>query len=143
MDMSLPPYTKIHIQASLGVTLEQAWAYYTEAQHITQWNFASPDWCCPSASNPLEVGESFNWRMEAKDGSVGFDFEGKYTELVYLKKIVYVLADLREVQITFTPTAKGTSVDIEFDAENENPLVLQKSGWQSILDQYKTYAETS
>ncbi|MFM7628118.1 MAG: SRPBCC domain-containing protein [Algoriphagus sp.] len=141
--MSLPPYTKIHIQVSVAVKLEKSWAYYTEAQHITQWNFASPDWCCPSASNSLEVGEGFNWRMEAKDGSVGFDFGGKYTELVYLKKIAYILPDLREVQITFTPAAKGTSVDIVFDAENENSLALQKSGWQSILDQYKTYTEAN
>jgi len=141
--MSISPCTKIHIQVSVAVKLEKSWAYYTEAQHITQWNFASPDWCCPSASNPLEVGESFNWRMVAKDRSVGFDFEGKYTELVYLKKIAYILPDLREVQITFTPTAKGTSVDIVFDAENENSLALQKSGWQSILDQYKTYTEAN
>jgi len=141
--MSIPPCTKIHIQVSVAVKIEKSWAYYTEAQHITQWNFASPDWCCPSASNPLEVGESFNWRMVAKDRSVGFDFEGKYTELVYLKKIAYILPDLREVQITFTPTAKGTSVDIVFDAENENSLALQKSGWQSILDQYKTYTEAN
>jgi uncharacterized protein YndB with AHSA1/START domain len=134
-------FTKITIQARVLADRNKAWAHYTEPHHITQWNFASEDWCCPAASSELVVGGKFSWRMEAKDGSFGFDFEGMFTEILPLKKIKYALADQREVEITFSDLPEGTLVKIDFDAENENSLELQQSGWQSILDNFKSHTE--
>jgi uncharacterized protein YndB with AHSA1/START domain len=134
-------FTKITIQARVLADRNKAWSHYTEPHHITQWNFASEDWCCPAASSELVVGGKFSWRMEAKDGSFGFDFEGMFTEILPLKKIKYALADQREVEITFSDLPEGTLVKIDFDAENENSLELQQSGWQSILDNFKSHTE--
>ncbi len=136
-------FSKITIQTSLLASRKKAWEHYTEPKHITQWNFASEDWCCPSASNDLVVGGKFSWRMEAKDGSFGFDFEGQFIEIVPLEKLKYALADQREVEILFSDLPEGTLVQIVFDAENENSLELQQAGWQSILDNYKSHTEKS
>ena len=105
--------------------------------------FASEDWCCPAASNDLVSGGKFSWRMEAKDGSFGFDFEGEFTEIVPLEKLKYVFMDQREAEITFSDLPEGTLIQIVFDAENENSLELQQSGWQSILTNYKSHTEKS
>jgi uncharacterized protein YndB with AHSA1/START domain len=136
-------FNKITIQATVLADRKKAWANYTEAKHITQWNFASDDWCCPAASNDLAVGGKFSWRMEAKDGSFGFDFEGVFTEIVPLEKLKYVFMDQREAEISFSDLPEGTLVQIIFDAENENSLELQEEGWQSILNQYKSHTERS
>ena len=136
-------FNKITIQASVLADRKKAWANYTEDEHITQWNFASGDWCCPAASNDLAVGGKFSWRMEAKDGSFGFDFEGVFTEIVPLEKLKYVFMDQREAEISFSDLPEGTLVQIVFDAENENSLELQEEGWQSILNQYKSHTERS
>ncbi len=136
-------FSKITIQTTVLANRKKAWDHYTEAKHITQWNFASDDWCCPAASNDLTVGGKFSWRMEAKDGSFGFDFEGEYTEVVPLAKIKYVFMDQREAEISFSDLAEGTLVQIVFDAENENSLELQESGWQAILNNFKSHTEKS
>ena len=136
-------FSKITIQTTVLAGRKKAWDHYTEPKHITQWNFASDDWCCPTASNDLVVGGKFSWRMEAKDGSYGFDFEGVYTEVVLLEKIKYVFMDQREAEISFSDLAEGTLVQIVFDAENENSLELQEEGWQSILAYYKSHTEKS
>jgi uncharacterized protein YndB with AHSA1/START domain len=136
-------FSKITIQTILLASRKKAWEHYTEPKHIVQWNFASEDWCCPAASNDLAVGGRFSWRMEAKDGSFGFDFEGEYTEVVPLVKIKYVFMDQREAEISFSDLAEGTLVQIVFDAENENSLELQEEGWQSILTNYKSHTEKS
>jgi len=137
------PFNKITIQAEVLADRNKAWSHYTESHHITQWNFAYEDWCCPTASNELVVGGKFSWRMEAKDGSFGFDFEGEFTEIVPLQKIKYVFMDQREAEITFNDLPDGTLVQIVFDAENENSLDLQQSGWQAILTNYKSHTEKS
>lgn len=137
------PFSKISIQTILLADRKKAWVHYTEPIHIMQWNFASEDWYCPSASNELIPGGKFSWRMEARDGSFGFDFEGVYTDLVPLSKISYSLADQREVEISFSDLPEGTLVKIVFDAENENSLELQQFGWQSILNNYKSHTEKS
>ncbi len=137
------PFNKITIQAEVLADRNQAWSHYTEPHHITQWNFASEDWCCPTASNDLVVGGKFSWRMEAKDGSFGFDFEGEFTEIVPLQKIKYVFMDQREAEISFSDLPEGTLVQIVFDAENENSLELQQSGWQAILNNFKSHTEKS
>ena len=135
------PFTKINIQATVLADRNKAWSHYTEPAHITQWNFASEDWCCPAASNDLVAGGKFSWRMEAKDGSFGFDFEGVFTEIVPLEKLKYVFMDQREAEISFSELPEGTLVKIVFDAENENSLELQQSGWQSILNNFKLHTE--
>ena len=137
------PFNKITIQAEVLADRNQAWSHYTEPAHITQWNFASEDWCCPTASNELVVGGKFSWRMEAKDGSFGFDFEGVFTEIVPLQKLKYVFMDQREAEISFSDLPEGTLVQIVFDAENENSLELQQSGWQAILNNFKSHTEKS
>ena len=136
-------FSKITIQAEVLAAKTKAWDYYTVPEHIVNWNFASDDWHCPRASNDLEVGGKFSWRMEAKDGSFGFDFEGEFTEIVPLEKLKYVFMDQREAEITFTDLPDGTLVQIVFDAENENSLELQQSGWQSILNNFKSLMEKS
>ena len=137
------PFTKITIQATVFTDRKKAWTNYTEAKHITQWNFASEDWCCPAAVNDLVVGGKFSWRMEAKDGSFGFDFEGVFTEIVPLEKLKYVFMDQREAEISFSDLPEGTLVQLIFDAENENSLELQQDGWQSILNNFKSHTEKS
>ena len=137
------PFNKITIQATVIADRNKSWAHYTEPNHIVQWNFASDDWCCPTASNDLVPGGKFSWRMEAKDGSFGFDFEGEFTEIVPLEKLKYVFMDQREAEITFSDLPEGTLVQIVFDAENENSLELQQSGWQSILNNFKSHTEKS
>ncbi|MBM3425547.1 MAG: activator of HSP90 ATPase [Bacteroidetes bacterium] len=136
-------FTKITIQATVLAERNKAWSHYTEPTHITQWNFASEDWCCPAASTNLVPGGKFSWRMEAKDGSFGFDFEGVFTEIVPFEKLKYALADQREVEISFSDLTEGTFVQLIFDAENENSLELQQFGWQSILNNFKSHTEKS
>lgn len=129
----------ITIETLVAASTDKAWDYYTLPEHITQWNFADPSWHCPSAENDLRVGGKYKARMEAKDGSFGFDFETTYTEVDKHKKIVYVIGDGRKVEVLFQPKGDSTNVKIIFDAENQNSLELQKNGWQAILDNYAKY----
>jgi len=134
-------FTKISIQALLAATTQKAWDCYTLPEHIIHWNFASPDWHCPAATADVSVGGKFSARMEAKDGSFGFDFEGIYSEIIPGEKLVYGLADGRQVAVSFTKLDDNTTVTVDFDAENENPIDMQRDGWQAILNNYKTYTE--
>jgi uncharacterized protein YndB with AHSA1/START domain len=131
----------IRIEATVSAPSTKVWSAWTQPEHITQWNFASPDWHCPKASNDLKVGGKFTSRMEAKDGSFGFDFEGIYDEVVDQKKIVYSMADGRKVTTTFEPQGNNTKVVTVFDQESENPEELQRNGWQAILNNFKNHAE--
>lgn len=108
---------------------------------MVKWNHASDDWWCPQAENDLCVGGVFNFRMEAKDGTAGFDFSGTYTEVRREERLSYRLEDDREVTVEFADAAGGTRVTTVFDAEGENSPELQRRGWQAILDNYKAYAE--
>jgi uncharacterized protein YndB with AHSA1/START domain len=132
----------VQVSVLLSTSIEQAWQVFTAPAHITKWNFASEDWICPTASNDLRVGGRFVSRMEAKDGSMGFDFEGIYTEIEIMKKLTYTLLDSRKVQVTFSETSGGVLVDEYFEPENIHPAEFQQAGWQAILIQYKKYAES-
>lgn len=121
--------------------VEKVWQYFTEPDHIKAWNNASPDWHSPRVENDLRVGGRFNTRMEAKDGSEGFDFTGTYTEVVPEERIAYAMDDGRKVEVVFEETEGGTRVTETFDPEDENPIEMQKEGWQSILDNFKRYVE--
>lgn len=133
--------TKIQIEAVISSSPSKVWTYWTEPKHITKWNFAVPEWCCPSASNDLKVGGKYAARMEAKDGSFGFDFEAIYDEVVPQKKLTYTMADGRKVTTTFEPQGDKTKVTTVFVAETQNPIEIQKNGWQSILNNFKKYTE--
>lgn len=135
--------SSITVEVKVNAPLEKVWNYWTNPQHIVQWCFASEDWHAPHATNDLRVGGKFNSRMEAKDGSIGFDFEGEYTKVEQDLEIEYVLADARKVNIRFDSDGKETTVTETFDPENENTLELQRAGWQAILDNFKRYTESN
>ncbi len=134
-------FTKLNIEAMINAPIAKAWECYTLPKHIIHWNFADESWCCPSAENDLHVGGKYKARMEAKDGSFGFDFEGIYEAVEIENYLCYVLEDERKVKVWFEPNEASTKVIVTFDAENENPLEMQQGGWQSILDNYKKYTE--
>lgn len=133
----------ITVEVSLDAPIVKIWKYWTEPEYISRWNFASDEWCCPRATNDLRIGGKFNWRMEAKDGSTGFDFEGVYTVVEENKKLAYVLVgdDERKVSIEFVEQDSGCKIIETFEAEEENPLEMQKNGWQAILDNFKKCVE--
>lgn len=130
----------ITVEVSLNLPIEKVWEAWTKPEHITQWNAASEDWHCPRAENDVRTGGKFNSRMEAKDGSMGFDFEGTYDEVKEHELIAYTIGD-RKVRVIFVPLGFATLIKEEFEAENENSIEMQKNGWQSILDNFKKYAE--
>lgn len=131
----------ITIHATINAPVEKVWTYYTDSKHIVKWNNASEDWHTPWAKNDLKVGGKFVSRMEAKDKSMGFDFTGTYTKVEPHKHIDYTMEDGRTVKITFTKEGTKTVIKVVFEAENENPIEMQRGGWQSILDNFKKYIE--
>jgi uncharacterized protein YndB with AHSA1/START domain len=135
--------TTISVESTVNARVEKVWNLWTSPQHIMKWNNASPDWHTPKAENDLRPGGKFLARMEAKDGSFGFDFEGTYDEVSNQELIAYTLDDGRTVSITFTPEGDATKVTETFEPENQNPIDLQRSGWQAILDSFKRYAEAN
>jgi uncharacterized protein YndB with AHSA1/START domain len=133
--------TFITVESSINAPVSTVWKKWTNPSDITQWNNASPDWHTPHATNDLRVGGALLWRMEAKDGSMGFDFEGTYTQVIPEQLIAYNIIDGREVSISFKFENGKTTVIETFEPENQNSLELQKGGWQSILDNFKRYCE--
>jgi len=133
----------VTIEATIAAEPEKVWLYWTEPRHITQWNFANNDWCCPRAENEVKVGGKYSARMEAKDGSFGFDFEATYDDVKPLKKLAYTMPDGRKVLTSFDQQRAGTKVTTTFDAESENSLDMQRAGWQSILNNFKRYVESN
>ena len=132
----------ITVSAEINADREKTWSLWTEPHHITKWNFATEDWECPSAENDLRENGRFTARMSAKDGSEGFDFGGTYTEVVPQTLIAYVMDDGRTVRVVFSENDEKTIITETFDPETENIEELQRSGWQSILDNFKRYAES-
>jgi uncharacterized protein YndB with AHSA1/START domain len=133
---------KITIKAVISADKQKVWDYYTKPEHITKWNFANDDWCCPSASNDLKVGGRYLVRMEAKDGSFGFDFDATYTEINEAERFSYEFGG-RYAKVEFKEQQEQTEVTITFDPETENSIELQRQGWQAILDNFKKYTETN
>jgi uncharacterized protein YndB with AHSA1/START domain len=132
---------KIAIETEVKAPLAVVWNAWVTPKDIINWNFAIDDWRCPEAEIKLEVGGKFNYRMEAKDGSTGFDFEGTFTEIIPDKFIHFELEDNREVTVEFKETANGVRVIETFEAEDENSAEQQKQGWQSILNNFKKHVE--
>lgn len=132
---------QISIDAKVDKPIDKVWECWTEPDHITKWNFASNDWCCPHALNDLRVGGRYVARMEAKDGSFSFDFEAVYDEISLYKLLTYTMADGRKVTTSFEKVGDTTKVTTIFVAEMENPIEMQRHGWQAILNNFKTYVE--
>lgn len=131
------------VSALVHAPMEKVWQYWTEPSFITQWNAASPDWHCPWAKNDLRVGGTFSARMEAKDGSEGFEFQGTYTEVIPMRSIRYAMEDGRRVVVTFEAVEEGILVTESFDPEHENSEDMQREGWQAILNHFKALVEKS
>ncbi|MEZ4887747.1 MAG: SRPBCC domain-containing protein [Chitinophagales bacterium] len=131
------------VEAVIEAPVEKIWEYWTAPEHIVKWNHASDDWHTTKAENDLRAGGKFVSRMEAKDGSFGFDFGGKHTEVKAHKRIVSTLDDGRILKVTFKMQGNVTKVVEEFEAEVENSIELQQGGWQMILNNFKAYVEAN
>lgn len=136
------PATKITVETNVNAPVEKVWEAWTKPEHIVKWNFASDDWHSPWAKADFRKGGSFSARMEAKDGSMGFDFGGIYDEIRENEFIEYTMGDDRKVQVKFSSQGDQTKVVETFDAENTHPIELQKNGWQAILDNFRKYTES-
>jgi uncharacterized protein YndB with AHSA1/START domain len=133
----------VTVNTTIGAPAEKVWQYFTTPEHITQWNKASDEWHTPSVENDLKVGGGFVYRMEARDKSFGFDFSGVYTDIQPNRLIAYTMVDGRKVTIQFTAKGDTTEVVETFDAEEDNPIDLQRTGWQAILDSFKKHVENN
>lgn len=132
----------ITIDITILKPVEKVWDYFNEPKHITKWNFAHESWQCPKAENDLQVGGQLKTRMEAKDGSFGFDFEGIYDEIIPLEKIKYHLEDGRNVEVLFEKVDENTTKVTEiFDPETQNSREMQRDGWYAILNNFHKYVE--
>ena len=132
----------ITIETIVKAPLDKVWELWTAPEHVTKWNNASDDWHTPHAENDLRVGGRFAVRMEARDGSMGFDFGGVYSDVKVNKQISYAMDDGRKVKVVFSENGDETTVTETFEAESENSPELQRDGWQAILDNFKKYAES-
>lgn len=130
----------ITVTAVAQAPLERVWAAYTTPADICQWNAASDDWHTPSASVDLRPGGRFCSRMEARDGSFGFDFEGEYTEVVHLQRLAYRFGE-RTATVHFEPVAEGVRVTVVFEPETQHSLEQQREGWQSILQRFARHVK--
>ncbi len=132
---------KITVEITVNKGLDSVWNSWTEPDHILNWNHASEDWHTIRVQNELKVGGKFSYRMEAKDGSFGFDFEANYEVVNEKSELTYIMSDGRRASTNFKSNELETRVITTFDPENENPIELQKTGWQAILNNFKKYAE--
>ena len=133
---------KIRVETTVAAPIEHVWRAYTTPENIKQWNAASDDWLTTSAKVDLRVGGAFSSRMEAKDGSVGFDFAGTYTRVVEPRLIEYSFGD-RTAQVEFADSPSGVSVRVTFDSEPTHSIEQQQQGWQAILNNFRRHVETS
>ncbi len=131
---------KITVETTVHAPIKKVWAGYTTPSDIMQWNSASDDWHTVSANVDLRVGGTFSSRMEAKDGSVGFDFAGTYTNIVPERLLEYSFGD-RSARVEFEPRPEGVRVVISFDAESTHSVEQQQAGWQAILDNFARHVE--
>lgn len=141
--MEQTTHKKIKVQTTVNASADKTWKAWVTPADIMKWNSASPDWHTPRAENDLRPGGKFSSRMEAKDGSFGFDFGGTYDQVKEKELISYTMSDGRQVEVTFRDLGGKTEVTEVFDAEQQNSEDLQRTGWQSILDNFKKYVESS
>jgi uncharacterized protein YndB with AHSA1/START domain len=132
---------KITVEADIAAPIDAVWRAYNTPEDIKQWNAASDNWHTTAAAVDLREGGAFSFRMEAKDGSMGFDFAGTYTKIVPHRRIEYAFDD-RTAQVEFEERGKGVRVRVTFDSEQTNPIDHQRAGWQAILNNFARYVET-
>jgi uncharacterized protein YndB with AHSA1/START domain len=140
--MTTSEKTTITVSVSVNSPVEKVWDIFTTPHHILHWNNASDDWHTTLAENDLRPGGKFLSRMEARDGSFGFDLTGVYSKVDLQRRIEYTLDDGRKVKIDFSTRNNVTEVVESFEAENENPPELQREGWQAIMNNFKKYVES-
>lgn len=134
-------YMKISVEVVINAPLDLVWSSWVTSEDIKNWNFATCDWICSSAQIDLVVGGGFNYRMETKDGSMGFDFEGEFVSIVPFESIRYKVEDNRDVVVVFSEVESGIKVAETFETENENSGEQQRQGWLMILENFKKYVE--
>lgn len=134
---------KISIETVVNAPVDSVWRAWTTPDDIVQWNAANVEWHTPNATIDLRAGGSFNYRMEAKDGSMGFDFTGRFTKVVENHVIEFVMDDDRVVMVEFVTAANGVTVRETFDAESENEAEMQRQGWQAILNNFAKHVESN
>ena len=132
----------ITVETLIHAPIDRVWNLWTTPEHIQNWNFASEEWCCPAAENDLQPGGRFNWRMEAKDGSMGFDFYGTYEQIINHDLITYKIADGRMVKIKFSINGSEVNIKETFEVEGTHTVDQQRAGWQAILNNFKRYVES-
>jgi uncharacterized protein YndB with AHSA1/START domain len=133
----------ITVETLVNAPVEKVWNFWSSPEHIIKWNNASADWHTPHAENDLRPGGNFSFRMEARDGSMGFDFGGVYDVVIPHQQIDYTMGDGRKVKVTFTPSGHGTKVTETFEAEDTHSLEMQRAGWQAIMDNFKNHVESN
>jgi uncharacterized protein YndB with AHSA1/START domain len=141
--MATQQATVITVATTVHAPVEKVWEYWNKPEHITKWCNASDDWHTPRAENDLKKGGKFSSRMEAKDGSMGFDFGGVYDEVKPNEYIEYTIGDGRKVKINFSAAGNETKIAESFEAEDTHPIEMQQAGWQNILDNFKKYTEAA
>lgn len=135
--------TKITVESTVNAPIEKVWKFWTLPEHIITWSYASDDWHSPYADNDLQTGGKFKTTMAAKDGSFSFDFTGVYTHIEENSQIAYLIDDGRTVNIVFSTEGNATKITETFEAEEMNPVDMQRGGWQAILDNFKKLVEAS
>ena len=141
--MEIKEKTIITVETTVNAPVEKVWDYWTKPEHITQWNFATDEWHCPWAKADLHEGGKFSARMEAKDGSMGFEFGGVYNVFRPNERIEYTMGDDRKVKVDFSSQGNVTKVTESFEAESTHSIELQRGGWQAILNNFKNYTEAN
>ena len=131
----------VTVEISINAPIAKVWEVWTSPEHIIHWNNASADWHTPKAENDLKVGGKFVFKMEDKDGTFGFEFEGVYTEIITNELIAYKMGDGRHAKINFSSHEDETKIIETFEAEDINTIDLQRNGWQAILNNFKKYTE--
>ncbi|AZQ10183.1 SRPBCC family protein [Shewanella khirikhana] len=134
---------KITVETHIQAPLTRVWQAWITPADIVQWNFAHESWCCPAARLDLHPEGQFSYRMEARDGSGGFDFNGRFTEVMPCESLRFVIEDGREVSVCFKETDSGVLVSETFETEDEHSAEMQRQGWQAILDNFKRHVEAN
>ena len=142
METTTNSATKITVETTVNAPVVKVWKSWSEPEHIKNWCAASQDWHAPKAENDLRTGGTFNTRMEAKDGSFGFDFGGVYDNVKKNELIEYTMGDGRKVHVAFSSSGDQTKIVETFDAVATNSVEMQRGGWQAILDNFKKYTES-
>ena len=135
--------TKITVEATVNVPVEKVWQAWNNPTDIMKWNTPDPSWHTPRSENDLRLNGKFKNRMEAKDGSFGFDFEGTYDKVDLHKEIAYTMPDGRTATTLFADKEGKTTLTTTFDPETENAPEFQKQGWQAILNSFVKYVESN